>query len=94
MLIVDCQSHYLHIKIRSEGHEKTNYAAAIAAAALFTQSTLALAINVVNCIGHKIKILIFNQNDKVQAINKRVIVLKNTDSIKGFDIRGTNFHQF
>ena len=38
--------------------------------------------------------MIFTQNDKVQAINKRVIVLKNTGSIKGFDKRGTNFHQF
>ena len=74
--------------------KKTVFAAVIATAAMVAQVTPALAIDVTNCTGHGIKILIFNQNDLFETANKGVINLKKGQKITGLNIHGKNYHKF
>lgn len=68
---------------------------AAAFAAISLQAAPAFAVDIVNCTKSNLKILVFNNNDKVETIHKaKILVPKDGGSTNGTSIPGKNPHKF
>lgn len=64
------------------------------AASAFATATPASAVDVHNCTRSKLKILVFNQNDKFESVHKAKILLAVGGSNTKVKIPGKNYHKF